>query len=173
MGIHRNGWVFFWGFEKVVPKCNKTHCCGLCNLSIISEKFSDICKVGKLKPLYKRGFLTKPCNFRPLSLLPLIFKVIEQVIQGQTSTFLNSEILLYIYQSGFWKKHSIDFCLSYLNDKILKGFDKGVITGMVLIDLQKAFERLTMVCYCKNYTLLVSWNILLIGLSLISSSDIF
>ena len=49
-------------------------------------------------------------------------------------------VLLYTYQPGFWKKHSTDFCLSYLNDKILKGFDKGLITGMVLTDLQKAFD---------------------------------
>ena len=96
----------------------------LCNLSIASEKFPDACKVAKLKPLYKKGSLTEPCNYRPISLLPLISKVIEKVIHNQTSTFLNSKNL-YTYQSGFRKKHSIDFCLSYVNDKILKGFDRG------------------------------------------------
>ena len=107
----------------------------LCNLSITSEKFPDPCKVAKLKPLYKKGSLTEPCNYRPISLLPLISKVIEKVIHDQTSTFLNSKNLLYTYQSGFRKKHSTDFCLSYLNDKILKGFDRGMMTGMILIDL--------------------------------------
>ena len=34
----------------------------------------------------------------------------------------------------------MDFCFSYLNDKILKGFNKGIMTGMILIDLQKAFD---------------------------------
>ena len=62
----------------------------LCNASITSEKFPDICKVGKLKPLYKKGLLTEPCNYRPISLLPLISKVIEKVIHDQTSTFLIS-----------------------------------------------------------------------------------
>ena len=33
----------------------------LCNLSITSEKFSDFCKVAKLKPLYEKGSLTEPC----------------------------------------------------------------------------------------------------------------
>ena len=33
-----------------------------------------------------------------------------------------------------------DLCLSYLNDKILKGFDNGLFTGIILIDLQKAFD---------------------------------
>ena len=78
----------------------------------------------------------------PISLLPLISKVIEKVIHDQTSAFLNSRNLLYNYQSGFRKNHSTDFCLSFLNDKILKGFDQGLITGMILIDLQKAFDTI-------------------------------
>ena len=106
------------------------------------EKFPDLCKVAKLKPLYKNGSLTQPCNYRPRFLLPLISKVIEKVVHDQASTFLNSNNLLYTYQSGFQKKHSTDFCLSYLNDKILKGFDKGLMTGMILIDLQKAFDTI-------------------------------
>ena len=49
---------------------------------------------------------------------------------------------MYNYQSGFRKNYSTDLCLSFLNDKILKGFDKGLITGMMLIDLQKAFDTI-------------------------------
>ena len=40
------------------------------------------------------------------------------------------------------ENHSTDLCLSFLNDKILKGFDKGLFTGMILIDLQKAFDTI-------------------------------
>ena len=75
----------------------------LCNLSIISEKFPDPCKVAKLKPLYKKGFVSDPCNYRPISLLPLISKV---------------------------------------KNKILKGVDRGMMSGMILIDLQKAFDTI-------------------------------
>ena len=76
----------------------------LCNISINYEKFPDFCKVAKLKPLYKKGSLTQPCNYRPISLFPLISKVIEKVIHDQTSTFLNSKNLLYTDQSDFRKK---------------------------------------------------------------------
>ena len=38
--------------------------------------------------------------------------------------------------------HAADFCPSYLNDKILKDFDKGLMTGMILIDRQKAFDTI-------------------------------
>ena len=75
-------------------------------------------------------------------MLPLISKVIEKFIHDQSSAFFNSRNLLYNYQSGFRKNHSTDFCLSFLNDKILKGFDQGLITGMILIDLQKAFDTI-------------------------------
>ena len=104
----------------------------LCNPSITSRKFPDICKVAKLIPLYKKGSFV----------VTLISKVIEKVIHNQRSTFLNSKNLLYTYQLGFQKKHYRDFCLSYLNDKILKGFDKGMMTGMVLIYLQNAFDTI-------------------------------
>ena len=73
-------------------------------------------------------------------MLLLISKVSEKFIHSQTSTFLNSRNLLHSYQSGFHKNHSTDNCLSFLNDKILEGFDQGLVTGMILIDLRKAFD---------------------------------
>ena len=48
----------------------------------------------------------------------------------------------YRRQSGFHKKHSTDTFLEYLTDKILTGFDSGLLTGMILIDLQKAFHTI-------------------------------
>ena len=114
----------------------------LCNLSITSGKFPDSCKLAKFKPTYKKGSLTEASNYRPISSLPLIPKVIEKVIHDQTSAFFNSRNLLYNYQSSFRKSHSTDFSLSFVNDKILKGFDEVLITGMILIDLQKAFDTI-------------------------------
>ena len=49
---------------------------------------------------------------------------------------------MYKFQSGFRKCYSTDSCLSYLHDKITVGFDKGLHTGMILIDLQKAFDTI-------------------------------
>ena len=50
----------------------------------------------------------------------------------------------YIYkcQSGFRKFHSTDTCLSYLHDKITKGLDSAILNRMVLIDLQKVFNKI-------------------------------
>jgi len=114
----------------------------LCNLSIKLSIFPDKCKIAKLKPLFKKGSKTEPKNYRPISLLPLISKVFEKVVLDQTQNFLNENKVLYNYQSGFRSSHSTAFALSYLNDKILQGFDKGLVTGMILIDLQKAFDTI-------------------------------
>ena len=46
------------------------------------------------------------------------------------------------FQSGFRTNHSANLCLSFLTDKILKGFDEGLLTGMILIGLQKAFDTI-------------------------------
>ena len=53
--------------------------------------------------------------------------------------YLTENNFLYRYQSGFRKNHSTDTSLAYLTDKILTGFDSGRLTGMILIDLHKAF----------------------------------
>jgi len=114
----------------------------ICNLSIKLSLVPDACKVSKLKPLYKKGSKTEPKNYRPISLLPLISKVLEKVIHDQTMKFVTEKNILYKFQSGFRKFHSTDSCLSFLQDKIAKGFDSGLLTGMILIDLQKAFDTI-------------------------------
>ena len=114
----------------------------LCNLSIKLGRFPNSCKIAKLKHLFNKGSKTNPSNYRPISLLPLIPKIIEKSIHEQTSSFLSNNELLCNYQSGFLENLSTDTCLTFLHDKILKGFVKGLMTGMILVDLQKAFDTI-------------------------------
>ena len=72
----------------------------------------------------------------------LLSKIIEKIIHGQVQKCLDEKKILYRYQSGFHAHHSTDTCLSYLSDKILQGFEAKMFTGMVLIDLQKAFDTI-------------------------------
>ena len=67
----------------------------LCNLSISSSTFPSCCKTAKLKPLYKKGSKTDPQNYRPISLLPVISKVMERVVHDQTNSFLTTNNILY------------------------------------------------------------------------------
>ena len=113
----------------------------ICRLSIKYSTFPNDCKITKWKPLFKRSSKTDPKNYPPILLLPLISKIIEKIIHDQTQNFLDKNVI-YRYQSGFRKFYSTDSCLSYLNNKIATGFESGLFTGMILIDLQKAFDTI-------------------------------
>ena len=114
----------------------------ICNLSIKSGIFPDPCKLAKLKPIFKKGSRMDLSNYRPFSLLPLISKIFENIVHDQMINYLAQYNILYKYQTGFRAKHSTDLCLSYLNDKVLKSFNNGLFTGVILIDLQKAFDTI-------------------------------
>ena len=83
-----------------------------------------------------------PFNYRPILLLPLISKILEKIVYDQMIDYLAQHNILYKYQTGFRTKHSTDLCLSYLNNKILKNLYNGLFTGMILIDLRKAFDKI-------------------------------
>ena len=69
----------------------------ICNLSIYLSTFPDKCKHAKLKPLFKKGITTEPQNYRPISLLPLISKIIEKGILDQTQKYLEENKIIYKY----------------------------------------------------------------------------
>ena len=54
------------------------------NLPIKDSIFPSDCKITKLKPLFKKDSKTDPRNYRPVSLLPLVSKIIEKFIHDQT-----------------------------------------------------------------------------------------
>ena len=85
---------------------------------------------------------TDPQNYCPISLLPILSKIIERIIHDQTQEFLSKNKILYRFQSGFRKNYSTNTCLGHLTGKITTGFEKGLFTGMILIDLQTAFDTI-------------------------------
>ena len=72
-------------------------------------------------------------------------KVLEEVMHEQTTEFLYKHKTLYMFPSRFKKSHSIDFYLSYLNEKKKKksnGVNAGFLIGLFFVDLQKVFETI-------------------------------
>ena len=59
----------------------------LCNLSMKLNSFPRSCKIAKVKPLFKKGSKTVPQNCHPISLLPILSKIIERIIHDQTQEF--------------------------------------------------------------------------------------
>ena len=67
-------------------------------------------------------------------------KVIERIVFSQLNEYLVNNKLLYEFQSGFRSNYSSDTCLIHLCDFIRQECDQGKYTGMVTLDLQKAFD---------------------------------
>ena len=114
----------------------------ICNITIQVFHFPKECKEAKLKPLHKKCTKTNPETFRSISLLLRVTQFMEKVVLDQNTSYLTENNLLFKYQSGFHKNHSVDTSFSYLTDKKSTGFDSGQLTGMILIHLQKSFDTI-------------------------------
>ena len=103
-------------------------------------------KTAKVTTIYKSGDKSDPNNYRPISVLPLISKVMERAIQSQLVAFLIRNNSLSVHQSGFRKKHSTETATVHFVDHILEQMDKQMITGSIFIDLKKAFDLVDHLC---------------------------
>ena len=97
-------------------------------------------KYAKVTPLYKKGMSTDMDNYRPISVLPVVSKVLERVVHHQLHSFLSEHKLLSPFQCGFRRNHSTEFAAIAFSDYIWRGMDLGLLTGAVFIDLRKAFD---------------------------------
>ena len=112
----------------------------LLNLSISTGKFPDIWKCSKVSALFKCGDRTNPTNYRPISILPTLSKIMEKVVHSQFYKFLNSHDLLSSKQFGFRPKYSTTTALSNFADEVLLNMEQGNLCGAVFLDLTKAFD---------------------------------
>lgn len=110
------------------------------NLSIKSGQVPDDMKSARVVPIHKKNSKTEAGNYRPVSILSVMSKIIERIMFNQLEGYLKVNSLLYEFQSGFRPSYSTDTCLIHLSDHIRKEWDKGNLTGMVVLDLQKAFD---------------------------------
>ena len=78
-----------------------------------------------------------------------------------------------MYQSRFRTSHSTNFCLTQLTDLISTGMDKQMHPGMILVDLQKAFDTLDHRVLLERMKYLVSGHLYLNFLSPISQIENF
>ena len=107
-------------------------------------------KLARVKPLYKKNSNLEVGNYRPVSILSIVSKILERAVYVQLENFLVDNNILYDYQSGFRRSYSTDTCLIHLLDHIKINNSLGLYTGMILLDLQKAFDTVDHVILCNK-----------------------
>ena len=112
------------------------------NQTLTSSIFPDSLKLAQVSPIHKKGDETLLNNYRPISLLPAISKVIEQIIHSQLSSYFVNKELLYSSQYGFRKHHSTEDAAVELVDRILNYMESDCIPFAIFLDLSKAFDTL-------------------------------
>ena len=112
----------------------------LFNLSFSSGIFPDKLKIAKILPVFKKGSKLECSNYRPISLLSNLDKVIEKLMPKRLMEFLNEQKIIYCKQYGFRKGFSTAHAKINLIDNIESAIDNKQIVCGIFIGLQKAFD---------------------------------
>ena len=120
----------------------------IANISFSTGTFPSTLKTANVIPIYKKDDHTVCNNYRPISLLSNISKIIEKLVHKWQTTFLNKNAILYEKQFGFRNNHSTTHALLEITEKIKQACDAGQFACGVFLDLQKAFDTV-------NHTILL------------------
>ena len=110
------------------------------NISFEHGVFPDRWKLAIIKPIPKIPFPLKASDYRPISLLPTLSKVIEKVVAFQWVSYLNKYELLDPNQSAYRENHSTTTALLKIVDDILESLEDSEINIMIFLDFSKAFD---------------------------------
>ena len=110
------------------------------NLSLAEGIFPSDWKNARVSPIYKSGSRDECSNYRPISVLSTISKIFEKIVFDQMNEYFASNAILTPYQSGFRKGYSTMTSLLKTTNEWLVNMDKGLINGVVFLDLKKAFD---------------------------------
>ena len=107
------------------------------NISFSSDAFPSILKVILI---HKKDSKLDFSNYRPISLLSNIEKILERLMYNRMYKFFSDNNLIYSLQFGFRQKYSTVHALISLTENTRKNLDKGNIGCGIFFDLQKAFD---------------------------------
>lgn len=99
-------------------------------------------KTGSVIPILKPGKInTDPNSYRPISLLTTLSKLVEKIILKRFVDYENKNNILIDEQFGFRTKHSTTQQVTRITNDISINFNLNKVTVMLLLDIEKAFDR--------------------------------
>jgi hypothetical protein len=111
------------------------------NLSLANETFPALWKRANVIPIYKsKGSKADPGNYRPISILPVLGRLLEKAAAAQLYEYCEKHGVIPIQQFGFRKNSNCEMALLTAMDFWLKAVDDGKYAGALLLDLSKAFD---------------------------------
>ena len=111
------------------------------NLSFKTVVVPTDWKEAKVVPVYKSGPRSQVDNYRSISILPTLSKILGKLFHKQLMNHVEKRNgLLFNYQCGFRAKRSTEQAVIYFLDHIRSEADKGRLTGALFSDLSKAFD---------------------------------
>ena len=114
--------------------------CDIFNLSLATGVFPDSWKIARVAPVFKSGEQDDSSNYRSISVLPFLARLLEKMVYNQIYDFLFKNDLLFSNQSAFRLLHSVVTCLLASTNDWYVNMDNGKYTANVFIDLKKAFD---------------------------------
>ena len=119
------------------------------NQSLTTREFLDNWKMAIVRPLIKSPNLdTELKNYRPISNLSFLSKIVEKAAQLQLQEHFDQQSLLPKHQSAYRQHHSTEKKLLNICDNMLKNMENGKCTSIVSLDLSAAFDTV-------NHTILL------------------
>ena len=114
------------------------------NMSLRTSIFPDDFKQAHVNPLLKKTTLSKDNlkNYRPVSNLSFISKILETVVAKRLGSHITSNNLSTVFQSAYKKLHSTETALLKVHNDITLNMDNGRVTALTLLDLSAAFDKI-------------------------------
>ena len=130
-------------FKKTLPTTLQ-HVTHLINLSLKSGTVPNVYKHALVKPLIKKPTLSQEVmsNYRPISNLPFLSKVLEKVVQKQLTSHMDRHQLHEKLQSAYKPCHSTETALLLIQNDLLLNLANKKGTVLVLLDLSAAFDTI-------------------------------
>ena len=110
------------------------------NKSFALGVFTDHVKLAMITPIFQGGSKLDVSNYRPVSVLPIISKVIERLMLTRLTKYLDKNKIIYEHHFGFQKNRSTALAVFDLSMRITKALDSGNYAASVFLDFAKAFD---------------------------------